>query len=171
MLNFAHTGEDIMELRFAREEFTQKLFNEMAPLVEAHYAELAPAGGDNRPRLEPYFALQASGSLRVFTARCGPGHGRLVGYGFFLVVPNPQYNNALHSKQDLFFLRDDCRRGIAGFSFMKWCDEQLAAGGVEFAYRHLNVKNDHESLMTRLGYELHERVYTRRFSPCVQAQK
>lgn len=144
---------------FALEVCTAALLAELAPLFERHYAELAPEGGVNVLTTGPYLNLQALGILRVFTARQA---GELIGYSFFTVVRNPQYGDALHSKLDLLFLRPESRKGSLGMRFMRWCDEQLAASGVEFAYRHLNVKNDHGALLKRLGYALHEHVYTRR---------
>lgn len=154
-----------MMMEFALEAFTSELFAELRPVIDEHYAELALAGAVNKPVLNPYFSLQDNGILRVFVAR---ENGAAVGYAFFVVVRNPQYDNALHAKQDLVFLSSAARRGFDGINFMKWCDDQLAAEGVEVIYRHVNVDKPHDLLLLRLGYELREMVYTRRVNLCAQ---
>lgn len=152
-------------MEFALELFTPALFSQLRPLLNEHYAELALEDSVNVPSTAPYFSLEDAGLLRVFVAREA---NDIVGYAFFSVVKNPQYGDALHAKQDLMFLTRAARRGLDGVVFMKWCDEQLKAEGVEVIYRHLNVKQPHDAILTRMGYDLRERVYTRRVNPCAQ---
>ncbi|MGH2517811.1 MAG: hypothetical protein ACRDHP_19365, partial [Ktedonobacterales bacterium] len=62
----------------ATEELTPVLANEMTPLLRSHYDEIAfykdiPLD----PDWDGYLRIQATGSLRVFTARAGDA---LIGY-------------------------------------------------------------------------------------------
>lgn len=154
------------DILYDREVLTVGLFSELRPLFDAHYAELAPEGQPHEPSIDPYLKLQAVGFLRLYTARQSRDH-KLVGYAVFIVAPNPQYGGAVHAKQDLMFLSKDYRKGMAGYNFMRWCDDRMKAEGVRFVLRHLDLKNDHASVLERMGYKLHEKVYARRFQSCV----
>jgi|HubBroStandDraft_3_1064219.scaffolds.fasta_scaffold00993_6 hypothetical protein len=127
---------------------------ELPPLFERHYAELA----ENKdvypldPDWERYFMLEATGTLRMMTARC---EGVLAGYISNLVGPH------LHSRQTIFaeiemFWLDPVYRG--GWFAMKWFrenDAYLKSLGVKLVHvsEKLRFKDGRAGLIfKRLGY-------------------
>lgn len=146
-------------VEFARESLTDALWAEAMPLLVAHKDEIAHyADIPLEPDVAMYAAVDAAGALRCFTAR---RHGALVGYCLFFVRPNPHYASSLQAVQDVLYL-DPSRRGMTGYRFIRWCDEQLAAEGVQVVYHHLKAKHDHAALMHALGYEVVDYIYAKR---------
>jgi len=147
------------KVEFARESLTPELWAEAMPLLFAHKGEIAHfADIPLEPDVAMYSAVDAAGALRCFTAR---RDGALIGYCLFFVRPNPHYASSVQAVQDVLYL-DPERRGITGYRFVRWCDEQLAAEGVEVVYHHLKAKHDHPALMRALGYEVVDYIYARR---------
>lgn len=159
-----------MEITFQREISTPDLHRELTPLLREHYVEVAHF---KQIPLDPDFGrydeLEKAGILRVFTARrpCHiarqAGHiGPLIGYAIFIVNRNLHYRRSLQALQDVLFFTSDSRAGLAGFRFIKWCDKQLKAEGVEAVYHHVKLARDFGPVLERLGYEKVESVYARR---------
>lgn len=147
-------------VHFAKERFTEELADEMMPLWADHYSELAMYQDiELMPWLEFYFQAQKMGSLKVFTAR---DNEQLVGYQFFFVHPHTHFTSQKIATQDLLFITATNRKGWMGYSFLKWCDEELRHDGVNIIYQHVNKDMDYGSLLKRLGYESLDIVYTRR---------
>jgi hypothetical protein len=151
-------------ISFARENLSDGLAQELMPLFQKHYSEIAQDGVERKPNTAPYFALQTLGMLRLFTARDASA---LVGYAVFIMAKNPQHGEALEAKQDLMFLDEGHRRGQNGSGFLKWCDKSLADDGAEVIYQHTSVRLDYGVLLRRMGYEPTDIVYSRRVRKCV----
>ena len=146
-------------MRFQREK-VYDLWSEVMPLLEAHYREIAHY--QDIP-LEPdrplYEMAEASGSLRVFTARAG-SHDALVGYAAYFVREHPHYVSLLNATMDVVFLLPAFRGN--GLEFIAWCDSQLKAEGVETVTQHVKVKHDFSPMLERMGYEWVEKIMVRR---------
>lgn len=155
-----------MSIQFAREPLTDALWAEAEPLLRAHYDEISAFKDiPLEPDVALYMAGEAAGILRVFTARleydCEARHYPLVGYALYFVRPNPHYKSSLQANQDVIYLAPSVR-GKTGLKFIAWCDDQLAAEGVQVVYQHLKVKADHARLMAYLGYEPVDTIYAKR---------
>jgi hypothetical protein len=167
-----------LPIQFAREPLTESLWDEAMPLLSAHWAEIAAFPDiPLEPDRELYAAGEANGILRVFTARhydpeyLGPELKHLwhdlprlrplVGYALYFVRSNPHYRSSLQANQDVIYLAPSVR-GKTGLKFLAWCDDQLAAEGVQVVYQHLKVKADHARLMAYLGYEAVDTIYAKR---------
>jgi hypothetical protein len=130
-------------------------------LVQEHYDEVThhrdiPPGID----FDKFKRLESGGVLRVFTVRVA---GELVGYAIFTVGFSMHYSSSLQSRQDTLFLSAAYRKGLTGYKFIKWCDEQLMAEGVECGYQHGKFVKNIESIYERMGYEPVYYVYMKRF--------
>ena len=146
-------------MKFNLEPVSNSLCEEIFPLLEKHYDEVAhfkqiPLS----PDFKQYKKLDEMGVLRCYTAR--DETGGIVGYAIFMVKHNIHYSTSLQAVQDVIFIHPE-RRGF-GIKFIKWCDEMLKADGVEAVYHH--VKREHPALgviLSRIGYKEIDHIYGR----------
>lgn len=146
---------------FTREPLHHALIDEMMPLLEAHWQEVAhysdiPLDVD----VETYLAAEASGAVRCFTARFAEGDS-LAGYAVYTVRHNPHYRGSLQAVQDVLYLHPSVRGGM-GFKFIAWADEQLRGEGVQAVYHHVKVAHDFGKLLARQGYEMVDTIWAKR---------
>lgn len=155
--------------RFAREPFSDALLDEMVPLLTRHWAEVGHYP-DIRLDVDAsvYHTAEGNGALRLFTvrARAYPADGvciddALIGYAAFFVRRNPHYASSLQAVQDVIYIAPTCRGG-AGARFIRWCDDQLRAEGVQAVYHHVKVAHNWGALLERMGYEAVDVIYAKR---------
>lgn len=146
---------------FAKEEFTEKLIGEMAPLWRGHYDEIAKYKDiPLDPDIDVYRSIAASGGLRIFTFR--DSAGSLHGYEIFFVKNHPHYKTCLTASQDILYLCPETRKGFMGYKFIEWCDKELRSEGVQLVIQHVKESNNFSSVLRRMGYVDHDRIMTRR---------
>lgn len=145
--------------QFARES-SGDVMGEIAPLLEDHWAEIA-----HYPDIpvavnyEAYLKIEARGSLRIFTVRAP----QLVGYAIFTVNHSLHYSSSLQARQDVLYLDPCYRKGRVGLAFIRWCDTQLQAEGVQVVFHH--QKLIHAALgavLDHLGYEPVDMIWQKR---------
>lgn len=146
---------------FARETVCAEFLEEMRPLLERHYHEIAHY---QDIKLEPNFAkyidMDRAGNLRVFTAR--DEERKLIGYGVFFVTHNMHYQGSLQASQDIIFIEKSTRGRGMGRDFINWCDFQLRNEGVQVVYHHVKQKHNFGPMLETLGYQLVDLIYGRR---------
>jgi len=145
--------------RFQREKVTASFCEEVAPLLELHYTEIAHYTDIQlNPDFASYIAAEDAGTLRCFTAR--DESGLLIGYATFFIMRNPHYRSSIQAAQDVLFI-ETTRRGF-GMRFIDWCDRELQAEGCQTVYHHMKKKHDFGRMLERLGYEHVDQIYARR---------
>jgi len=145
-------------MKFQREPLCD-VFEEMLPLCELHYKEIAHFKDiPLNPSKEQYLKIEDSGALRVFTAR--DESNEIVGYGVYFVKHNIRYPSSLQAVQDVLFIHPK-KRGF-GMKFIAWCDEQLRNEGVQVVYHHVKANRNFGPLLERLDYTLVDLIYARR---------
>jgi hypothetical protein len=145
--------------QFQREQLTAELCEELRPLLEKHYKEIAHYQDIPLiPAYEQYMKLDSMGMLRVFTAR--EESGECAAYAIFFVKHNLHYSSSLQAVQDIIYV-DPNKRGF-GARLIKWCDEQLKAEGVQVVYHHVKVAHNFGPLLERMGYQLVDLIYGKR---------
>lgn len=146
------------EIIFQRERFSKELVDEIMPITEAHFQEVAQFE-DIRPdvNLGEYQILDKTDKLRIYTAR----NGRLVGYAVFVVHDHPHYG-VKAATQTLLYLMPHVRTGMTGMMFLRACDEKLKGDGVKLIYHSSSEKKDITPLLKRIGYEKIEEMWGRR---------
>jgi GNAT superfamily N-acetyltransferase len=88
------------------------------PLIRPHWNEV----GTHRDvlRLDPdherYRRLAAAGMLHILTARLD---GEVVGYVFLIIGPHARDKGATVAKDDVYYVRPDCRRLRLGVAFIE----------------------------------------------------
>ena len=152
------TSTAIAEAVFARETVAG-VWDEIQPLLAAHAAEISTFKDiPLTPAKEIYFRMDEIGMARVFTARL---HGRLIGYSVVLVAPGLHHAISIQAQQDIIFIEKQ-HRGF-GRRFIRWCDKQLEAEGVQVMRHHVNAKHNWSKILEQQGYELEELIFVRRF--------
>lgn len=133
---------------------------DLLPLLEAHWREVAhfpdiPLDVD----WEAYARAERAGALRIYTLR---DFGALRGYAVYFVNNSMHYRGSFQAVQDVIYLVPELRGQIIGARFLQWCDERLAAIGVQCVYHHVKLAHDFGGTLKRLGYEQIESVWARR---------
>ena len=147
-------------ITFQREKCTDEFIRECSPLWAKHQDEFRSYEGmELGPDISIFKAGEAGGILRIFSVR---KRGFLVGYNVFIVAMDPHFKGDKIANQDLIFIERDERKGMLGYRFMKWCDQQLKDEGVKFIFQRLNVQRNHGAILLRMGYEPIDMVYRRR---------
>ncbi len=143
-----------------QEEFLSGLWDEVMPLLETHWEEIAHYKDiPLDPDIDVYTAVENLGNSRCYTVR---DDGRLVGYVLFFVRGHMHYKMSIQAIQDVLFLLPEYRKGRIGIKFLQWAEEALTAEGVQVIYQHVKTTNKAGELMERLGYELVDKVYAKR---------
>ena len=147
---------------FRREAYHPLLIEEMIPLWRNHHDEISVYKDMQlSPDFKIYENAEKMGMLRIYTAR---HEGTLVGYQIYFVHFHPHYSETKEAVQDLLFLSKTMRIGFIGYRFIKWVDDQLFADGVAIIYQNVENTHDHSALLERLGYQEHERKFSRRIN-------
>lgn len=148
-----------IEIAFHREN-TTKLFDEIMPLFEQHFAEIyTPDYPDFeiKPDFGLYEYLEKKDVYRAFTVRTV--HGKLVGYAGFFLKDHP-HTGVKQATQDLCFIAPEFRGN--GEAFFAFCEEQLSEAGAQVILQMVTPHLDFSSMLKRNGYRLQETVYAKR---------
>lgn len=130
------------------------------PLLRRHWQEIAHyLDIPYAPMWDRYEMLEASGALRIYTARLS---GQLVGYCVFVLAMNIHYGSSLEANEDVLFLVPEQRKGRIGIRLIKFADELLRAEGVQVVRRHVKFAHEFGAIYERLGYEPVDQIYMRR---------
>lgn len=146
--------------QFVEEPVTEALIDEAMPLLEAHWREIAhyldiPLQVDRAA----YVQMAHGGHLRAYMFR---DDGALRGYAVYMVRQNIHYMGSKQAVQDILYLAPDLRGQALGAAFINWCDEQLAAEGVQVVHHHVKLAHDFGPTLAQLGYEAVETIWSRR---------
>lgn len=147
-------------------ERIHEVWTEAWPLLQAHYAEIAHFRDiPLNPDFAAYEMAEEAGMLRVYTLRSAEGlpARRLHGYQAFFVRRNLHYCSSLQASQDVLYLDEKVRGGITATRFMRFCEAQLSAEGVQVVMQHVKVATPRTlEWMQRLGYVPVDCVLARR---------
>ena len=152
----------MVDVTFQEERYTDSMWEEFWPVLEAHKDEIANVGDgvELQPIRSIYDSLAESGSLIVVTARVGK---KLVGYVVVFLSPHLHYASILVAQQDVFFLLPEYRKGFTGRDLLRYAEKIARNRGA--AYMRQNVKPDRRDfgvLLKREKYSLVENIYEKR---------
>ena len=148
-------------MQYAQEQLFPGLIDEMRPLLQRHWQEIAlvDAFGPVDIAEDTYRQAEQIGITRVYTAR--RDDGELVGYAAYFVLPNMHYRTRLMAESDVFFLSPEERRGLAGLRLLQYADKALSAEGVNVIINKVKLSHDCGRLFVRMGYTHFEDHYMR----------
>ena len=75
---------------------------------------------------------------------------------------NIHYQDSLQALQDVIYVDRELRGNGIGKEFIKWCEEQLRADGVQAIYQHVKNKHNFGPMLETMGYELVDLIYAKR---------
>lgn len=147
---------------YARESLTQELWDEILPLLHAHYHEVAHFKDmELNPHLSKYEQIQANDGLRIYTARLADNV--LVGYMVAFVARSLHYADHIFANQDILFVAKEHRGSRIGVDLIKYAHSRLRADdNVSTLYQHCKAKSELNigpMLERLLHYELVDLIY------------
>lgn len=126
-------------------------------LLKAHYQELTLH--KDRVKLDvdwgKYYKLESMGVLVALGAW---EEKELIGYSVFVLQPSMHYRTTQFASNDVLFLREDKRKGMAGIRLIKESEKALVTLGVQKVLWHVKFDTILGPLLIRLGYQ--EEEYT-----------
>jgi len=143
-----------------QQEFLSSVQDECQYLTELHWEDIA-LNKDNiklNPDWDAYYAMEATGNLKIFTARSG---SILVGYFVVVSTHNIHYKDHMFASNDIIYLHKDHRKGFAGIRLIKFAEKCLRDDGVSVLTINTKVHQPFDKVLERLGFNLIERVYSK----------
>lgn len=149
-------------MRYQLEALTTELLQELIPLFEAHYEEIAHPELKDLMKLDPdwefYASAQDRGMLRIYTIRADKN--KLIGYWVLFVNFHPHYKVVKMAASDVLFIHPS-HRGV-GKDFIPWVAKQLEMESVKILNCHVAKAHNFGPFLERLGYQQLEINYTLR---------
>jgi hypothetical protein len=146
-----------MALAYAVERITD-LWDELAPLSAAHFAEVADLPKGLSLDRECYAQAEKHGGHILVTAR--DGALRLVGY-LSMVIRRHPHARVLSAWQDAIYLAPEHRVGWNAQGMISACDNELRARGVSVTYQFVPTAHDFGPVLRSIGYNPTEIVWSR----------
>lgn len=143
-----------------QQEFLVTTEKDARPLLEKHWQEIAVNKEHIKlnPDWEAYADLEASGNLKIFTARDGSA---LVGYFVVFVRNHIHYKDHLFAHNDILFLSEPYRKGFTGIKLIKFAEECLKADGVSVLTINTKTHKPFDGVLQRLGFNHVENIYSK----------
>lgn len=143
-----------------QQEFLVTTEKDARPLLEKHWQEIAVNKEHIKlnPDWEAYADLEASGNLKIFTARDG---STLVGYFVVFVRNHIHYKDHLFAHNDILFLSEPYRKGFTGIKLIKFAEECLKADGVSVLTINTKTHKPFDGVLQRLGFNHVENIYSK----------
>lgn len=149
---------DLFEPRFAVEEYSLALVDELLPLFFVHYREIATYQDIAlKPRWEKYKALHERKLLRIHTSRLD---GQAIGYAVWILDTHLHYEDLYQAQNDILYI-EKARRGF-GKRFIEWSLAQLKAEKVRDAILHVKLAHDWSPMAERMGFTKTEVILQKR---------
>lgn len=141
------------------ESFEDRL-EELQALLPLHYAELA-LNQDKvplSPQYSIYIARERAGELLFVTLREA---GQMVGYFIGFIAPGLHYSTCLTCTMDIFYVRQDKRKGTAGVRLFRFVEAELRRRRVQRWFMGSKIHADASALFKRIGGEPVETYYSK----------
>lgn len=148
--------------RIQEEEFTWELYEEVKPLLQKHWEEIA----DNKDKVQlnpdegAYFLCQENGALHCLSCR-EKDTNKLVGYLVTFFINHPHYKEHKFAQNDIFYLDPSYRKGSLGIKLIKEHEKCMKKFGVSIIMYHFKPKKDFSKILERLGHSLFEYTYSK----------
>ena len=135
---------------------------DIKPLLEKHWELVALNQGKIKlnPNWEEYARLDASGVLRVFTAR---ENNELVGYCVLVVSRSIHYKDHIFANNDVTFVLPDHRAGATGYHLIKYAEDYCRENDISLMNINTKVHVPFDKLLVGMGFDLIERIYSKCF--------
>lgn len=135
---------------------------ELKQLFSDHWEEIARDKEIIKlnPDYKKYQALDKAGVLQVVTVRTSEEQ-ELVGYHVSLIHSHLHYSDSLTAFTDIFFLKQEYRKGRTGIKLFQFVEKCLKQKGVQKIYMGTKLHLDISNILEYLGYTPIEKIYTK----------
>ena len=139
-------------VEFAVEHYTDKLIEELQPLILSHYEEIAEDQDkiELNPDYEIYKGMDSNGLLNTITVR---DDGKLVGYFVCVLHKNIHYKDHVFANNDILFLDYKYRKSTVAYRLIQFAEKVLKDLGVSMIMINMKSKHMFDRLLTGLGYK------------------
>lgn len=147
-------------ITFEVEPFSQ-VYPELFPLLETHYGEISnhkAHGFELAPQVEIYRAREQDGTLMMIIGRDA---GEIVAYFVCFIAPGLHYRDCLTCSPDIFYVREDMRRGRVGVRMFQFVEKELKRRGVALWFVGSKVAHDATALFRFLDFKPVETTYAK----------
>jgi len=91
--------------------------------------------------------------------------GVLVGYNVAFIGENKHYTDMNQATEDILWTDPKVRGTTAGYRFIKWVDDRLAAFGADTSYRHQKAAHPaYGRVLEKQGYEIVDIIWAKRLT-------
>lgn len=145
-----------------QEEKLANILDELKPLLEDHYQEVAIYKDHIalNPAYDLYLAMEVAGSLHVFTARDTTAQ-ELIGYCITFVHKSPHYQDHVYAVNDVIFVKEEYRHSEIAPNMLNQLELIMEQTGVSVMTFHMKTYKPFETLMDILGYDKIEYLYSK----------
>lgn len=141
-----------------QEEKLKDVLEEMKPLFENHYKEIALYQDKIKlnPDYDKYLVMQDS--LVVVTAK---DEEVIIGYAIYFISHHLHYKDHMYACNDILFLDEKYRGGIVALDLTNKAEDVLCDKGVSVITMHMKSYAPFETLMEVQGFEKVEYLYSK----------
>ena len=146
-------------VRFEEEKF-EYIIDEMKPLLEKHYDEIAMYKDQIslNPNYDLYKIMDDTGSLHILAARDGTV---LVGYCVTFINYHPHYKDHVYAVNDVIYIDPGYRHTSVAPEMVSELERLMMEKGVSVMTFHMKTYKPFESLMEMMGFDKAEYMYSK----------
>ncbi len=128
--------------------------------MHAHFKEVSYVSGlEFDPNVETYLALEKIRACMMFTLKMD---NRLIGYSTYFIRGHMHCRSSKQAFMDCIYIVPEQRGSGFGKELIGFADQALKDLGCQVVYNFVNAKIDFGEMLAPMGYELTEKVYSRR---------
>ena len=155
----------MLMITFSDKESVSSLIQEIKPLLEEHYKEIARH--QNIIKLNPDFGkykwMEEKGMIHLVTVRDHPGklglYANLIGYFLCFLNQHIHYQDHQMAMNDIIYLSPEYRKGTTAKEMIEYTTQGLKKRGVTKLCINVKLEHDFGSLLKRMGFTPFETVY------------
>lgn len=142
-----------------QEEKLADILEELKPLLQEHYKEIALYQDDIKldPDYDLYLLMEEQGTLHVYTVRSD----QLVGYCITFVREHPHYKSDLYAVNDIVYVHPDHRHTEVAPVMLQNLETIMQERGVSVMTFHMKTYKTFEALMDFSGFDKVEYLYSK----------
>lgn len=141
-----------------REEKFNDIIEEMMPILEQHYSEIAMYQDKIEFIPDLDFYNLAQDVTCYITAR---DDEKLVGYSVYFVKAHPHYKEDIYAANDILYIDKDYRNGSVSVEMLSFAETTLKNKGVSVITMHMKNYAPFERLMATLNFDTAETIFTK----------
>lgn len=140
-----------------QEENVDTIWNEGQELFILNSEEIKFRDDKFELNRETYDRCEAVGALKIYTVR---DDNILIGYCIFFVMELTHHKGFLSATQDVLFIKKEKRGRV--IPFIRYTERMLKDYGVKSVNQSVPYHRDWSPVLTRMGYDKLETIYTRK---------